>query len=93
MQCGSFRLRDLPKPQNVDLVQHEIQAVPYMLKHDPAVVAGFLLIGRSSVFYILIQLKMVRAGYKTSFDVLRGPLRAKGLATPAQYLKVRTKHD
>jgi hypothetical protein len=77
--------------QKAHLMQNEIQALSYMMKHDPAVVAGFLLIGSSSVLYIHVQLKMVRAGYKTSFDVLRGPWSAKGLET--QYLKVRAKHD
>jgi hypothetical protein len=72
-------------------MQNEIQALSYMVQHDPAVVAGFLLIGASSVFYIHVQLKMVRAGYKTSFDVLKGPLSAKGLETPTRYLKVRAK--
>lgn len=71
-------------------MQNEIQAVTYMAKHDPAVIAGLLLIGSSLVFYIHVQLKMVRAGYKTSFDVLRGPLSAKGLETSRQYLKVRS---
>lgn len=52
-------------------MQNEIQAISYMLKQDPAAVAGFLLIGSSGVLYIHVQLKMVRAGYKTSFDVLR----------------------
>lgn len=65
-------------------MQNEIQALSYMAKHDPAVVAGFLLIGSSSVLYFHVQLKMVRAGYKTSFDVLRGPLSAKGLETSTQ---------
>jgi hypothetical protein len=73
-------------------MQNEIQAISYMLKQDPAAVAGFLLIGSSGVLYIHVQLKMVRAGYETSFDVLRGPLSSKGLETPAQYLKLRTKH-
>jgi hypothetical protein len=63
------------------------------VKHDPTVVAGFLFIGCSSVLYIHVQIKMVRAGYRTSFDVLRGPLSAKGMDTPTQYLKVRAKHD
>lgn len=72
-------------------MQNEIQALSYMVRHDPAVVAGLLLIGSSSVLYIHVQLKMVRAGYKTSFDVLRGPLSTKGLDTPKQYPKVRAK--
>jgi hypothetical protein len=73
------------------LMQNEIQALSYMAKNDPAVIAGLLLVGSSSVLYVHVQLKMVRAGYKTSFDVLRGPLSAKGLETPRQYLKVRAK--
>jgi hypothetical protein len=77
--------------QEIGLMQNEIQALSHMVKHDPAVVAGFLLIGGSSVLYIHVQLRMVRAGYKTSLDVLRGPLSAKGLDTPNQYLKVRAK--
>jgi hypothetical protein len=82
----------LREAQEAHLMQNEIQALSYMVKHDPTVVAGWLLIGSSAVFYIHVQLKMVRAGYKTSLDVLRGPLSAKGLKTPAQYLKVRAKH-
>jgi hypothetical protein len=73
-------------------MQNEVEAASYMVKHDPAVVAGFLLIGVSSLLYFHVQLKMVRAGYKTSFDVLRGPLSAKGLETPSTYLKVRSEH-
>jgi hypothetical protein len=72
-------------------MQDEIRALSYMAKSDPAVIAGLFLIGSSSVLYIHVQLKMVRAGYRTSFDVLRGPLSAKGLKTPTQYLKVRAK--
>jgi hypothetical protein len=73
------------------LVQNEIQALADIARHDPTAIAGFCLIGVSSVLYIHVQLKMVRAGYKMSFDVLRGPLSAKGLGTGAQYLKVRDK--
>jgi hypothetical protein len=73
-------------------MQNEIQALSYMAKHDPAVVAGWVLLGSSSVLYIHVELKMVSAGYKTSFDFLRGPLSSKGLETPTQYLKVHAKH-
>jgi hypothetical protein len=72
-------------------MQNEIQALSYMAEHDPAAIAGLLLIGSSSVLYFHIQLKMVKAGYKTSFDVLRGPLSAKGWDTPKLYLKLRGK--
>ena len=77
--------------QERHLMQNEIDALSYMAKHDPAVIAGLLLVGSSSVLYIHVQLKMVRAGYKTSCDVLRGALSAKGLETPAKYLNVRAK--
>jgi hypothetical protein len=73
-------------------MQNEIQAVTYIAKHDPAAVAGLLLIGTSVVLYIRVQLHLVRAGYKTSFDILRGPLSSTGLRTPTQYLKVGGKH-
>jgi hypothetical protein len=77
--------------QETHPMQNEIQALSYVAKHDPAVIAGLFLIGCSSVLYIHVQLKMVRAGYKTSIDVLKGPLSAKGLETPTLYLKVRAK--
>ena len=73
-------------------MQNELQALSYRWHPDPAVVAGLLLIGSSSLLYIHVQLQMVRAGYRTSFDVLRGPLSAKGVDAPKQYLKVRAKH-
>lgn len=70
-------------------MQNEIQALSYMAKHDPAAVAGWVLIGCSSVLYIHVELKMVKARYKTSFDVLRGPLSSKGaFHTFTQYLEV-----
>jgi hypothetical protein len=70
-------------------MQNEIQALSYMAKHDPAAVVGWALIGCSSVLYIHVELKMVRAGYKSSLDVLRGPLSSKGaFHTFPRYLKV-----
>jgi hypothetical protein len=70
-------------------MQNEIQALSYMAKHDPAAVAGWVLIGCSSVLYMHVELKMVKARYKTSFDVLRGPLSSKGaFHTFPRYLKV-----
>lgn len=73
-------------------MQNEIQALSYMVKHDPAVVVGFLLIGGSSVLYFHVELKMVRAGYITSFDVLKGLWSEKGRNAPLQYLRIRDKH-
>jgi hypothetical protein len=74
-------------------MQNEIQAVSYVAKHDPAVVAGLVLIGSSSVLFIHIQLKMIRAGYRTSYLFFGKPLSWNGWDTPAKYLKVRDKHD
>jgi len=77
--------------QEMHVMQDEIHALSYVARHDPAAIAGLLLVGSSSVLYIHVQLKMVRAGYKMSFDVLKGSLGAKGLETPTQYLRVRAK--
>jgi hypothetical protein len=74
-------------------MQNEIQALSYMAKHDPAVVAGLLLIGSSSVLFFHIQLKMIRAGYKTSYSFFGKPFSWNGWDTPAQYLRVCGKHD
>src|SRR5579863_10164068 len=74
-------------------MRNEIQPLSYMVKHDPAAFAGWVLIGSSSVLYIHVELKMVKAGYKTSFAVLRGPLSSQG-AIPAftRYLRVCGEH-
>jgi hypothetical protein len=71
-------------------MDENLEMFVYMAKHDPAVVAGLLLIGCSSVLLIHIQFKMIRAGYKTS---LGKPLGWRGWDTPVYYLKVRTKHE
>lgn len=73
-------------------MQKELQAISYIAAHDPAVIAGLLLIGCSSVLFVHSELRMVRAGYRTSLDVLRGPLDAKGWRTPGHNLKVRASH-
>jgi hypothetical protein len=75
------------------MMQNEIQAVSYMAKHDPAVIIGLLLIVCSNALFIHIQLKMVRAGYQTSYTFFRSSSRLNGWDTPGQYLKVRAKHD
>jgi len=60
-----------------------------MATHDPAVIAGWILIGSSSVLYIHVELKMVKAGHKTPFEVLSGPLSSKGaIRTFTRYLRV-----
>jgi hypothetical protein len=72
--------------------ENNFQPIVYMVQHDPAVIVGFLLIGSAAVLFIHIQLKMIRAGYKTSYAFFGKPLSANGWDTPGQYLKVRAKH-
>jgi hypothetical protein len=43
-------------------MQNEVQAISYMAKHGPAAIAALLPIGCSSVLFIHIELKMIRAG-------------------------------
>jgi hypothetical protein len=66
--------------------------IAYMAREDPAAIAGVLLIGISGVLFIHIQLKMLRAGYKTSFTSTRMLFIARGWDTPGQYLKICEKH-
>jgi len=72
--------------------ENDFKPMVYMAQHDPAVVLGLLIIGSSALFFIHIQLKMIRAGYKTSYTFFKKPLSANGWDTPAQYLKVRAEH-
>ena len=75
-------------------MQNELQAMSYLARHDPAAIGGLFLIGCSSALFIHIQLKMIRAGYKTSYTFFGlKPFRANGWDTPAQYLKIRSKHS
>ncbi len=66
---------------------NSLQPIVYMAKHDPAVIAGLLLVAGASVLFIHIQLKMIRAGYKTSYSFFGKPFSANGWDTPSQYLK------
>ena len=72
--------------------ENDFKPIVYMAQHDPAVVLGLLIIGSSAVFFIHIQLKMIRAGYKTSYTFFKKPLSPNGWDTPVQYLKVRAEH-
>lgn len=63
-----------------------------MVRHDPIVIAGLLLLGTAAILFVHVQLKMIRAGYKTSYIFFGKPLSANGWDTPLQYLKVRAKH-
>jgi hypothetical protein len=73
--------------------ENSFQPIVYMAQHDPAVIAGLLLIGSAGLLFVHIQLKMLRAGYKTSYTFFKKPMSANGWDTPVQYLKVRAKHD
>jgi hypothetical protein len=72
--------------------ENGFQPIVYMARHDPAVIAGLLLIGGAGLLFIHIQLKMTRAGYKTSYGFFGKPLSPNGWDTPVQYLKVRAQH-
>jgi hypothetical protein len=65
----------------------------YMAHHDPAIILGLLLIGSSAVFFIHIQFKMIKAGYKSSYTFFKKPLSPNGWDSPGQYLKVRAEHN
>jgi hypothetical protein len=69
-----------------------LSPIAYMARHDPAVVVGFILIGMFAVLFIHIQLKMIRAGYKTSYTFIGKASAKNGWDSPAQYLKVCAKH-
>ncbi len=71
---------------------NSFQQIAYMAKHDPAVIVGLLLIGGAGVLFIHIQLKMIKAGYKTSYAFFGKALSANGWDTPLRYLKVRGQH-
>jgi hypothetical protein len=66
-------------------VQENLRQIAYVLRHDPAIIAGFLLIGFSSLLYFRVQVKMLRAGYLTSLSFFR----LDKWATPLKYFQVR----
>jgi hypothetical protein len=72
--------------------ENDFKPIIYMAQQDPAVIVGLLLIGSAAVLFAHIQLKMIRAGYKTSYTFFKKPLGANGWDTPGQYLKVRSSH-
>ena len=73
-------------------MRENLQQIIYMVWHDPAAVVGFLLIGIFAVLFIHLQLKMIKAGYKTSYNFIGKPFAAVGWDTPARYLKVCANH-
>ena len=63
-----------------------------MLRHDPALVFGFLLVGLSVVLYNHMQMNMVREGYKPSYSFFMPPVSAKVWTSLTEYWRVRSKH-
>ena len=68
------------------------QAIRYLLKHDPCVIGGLLLVGLSSVLFMHIQLKMLKLGYKSYTFFKINPTAVNGWDMPAEYLRVRSKY-
>jgi hypothetical protein len=66
-----------------------INAVTYMLHHDPWPIAGMILLGAFAVLFAYVQFKMRAIGYKTY------PLfaRPSDWGLPNHYLKVRAEHN
>jgi hypothetical protein len=69
-------------------VQDKLGMIWGMLRHDPAAVLGFVLIGVSGVFLLHIQFKMREVGWKTN-PVFSRP---QDWGWPVEYLKIRKKH-
>ncbi|HUJ32154.1 MAG TPA: hypothetical protein VLY23_12795 [Candidatus Acidoferrum sp.] len=64
-------------------MQENLRMIAEMLRHDPAVVLGFVFIGIQGVLFAHVQLKLTRAGYK---------FRWISWNTVLEYLRVRAKH-
>jgi hypothetical protein len=71
---------------------NDFRPIVYLFRHDPAVLVGLFLIGLAAILFIHIQLKMLRAGYKTSYTFFKKPMSSNGWDTPGEYLKIRTRH-
>jgi hypothetical protein len=65
-----------------------LKAVVYMLRHDPAVVAGFSLVGVAAILFFHVLLQMDRVALR-SYTFLH-PIKRWGI--PGQYLKVRKQY-
>ena len=50
---------------------NSLQPIVYMAKHDPAVIAGLLLVAGASVLFIHIQLKMIRSWLQNLLQFFR----------------------
>ena len=65
-----------------------LQQIIYVTRRYPAEVVGLLLIFGAGFLSLHVQLRMVRAGYKTSSSVFWNPWTALG-----GYLNMRAKYD
>jgi hypothetical protein len=70
-------------------MSEDLRMVSYMLRHDPLVIAGLVLIGIAAILSIRMQLKMVKAGHKFPFASY---LTKRSWGLPMQYLKARAEH-
>jgi hypothetical protein len=62
-----------------------------MVRHDPMVVLGFILIGASAVLTFRLYRKLLEVGEDTSHLLMRIPNTA-AWTVPRVYLKARSKH-
>ncbi len=70
-----------------------MRMITEMLRHDPALVLGFLLVGVSAVLYNHMQMNMVREGYKPSYSFfIPAVISPKAWTSLTEYLRVRSKH-
>jgi hypothetical protein len=68
-----------------------VNEIVFMMKHDPAVVAGFVLIGASATFLFHIHRKLLSVGEDTSALFFRIPNTAIW-TVPLAYLKACSKN-
>ena len=69
-------------------MRESFHIISYMVRHDPLVVGGFVLMSTFSVLFVHVQFKMREIGYKTN------PLfsRPSDWGLPTKYLTVRKEH-
>jgi hypothetical protein len=68
-----------------------VNQVVLMIRHDPMVVIGFILIGASAVLVFRLHRRLLEVGHDTSHQFLRIPNTAVW-TVPYTYLKARSKH-
>jgi len=68
-------------------MDENLKMISYMIRHDPLLIAGLILIGISGILSISIQLKLVRLGHKFPYSKY---LTKSNWDLPQQYLRIRT---